>query len=127
MNDKSERKPMIVSGQGVLGSFVALSTLFGERAVANAFGALRDSQAELGSSVDATFGWLDGVQHSGNKLARGVARRAFDLGMDGLDFGEQTLLSLIGALRTTGHDATELAARTASTIAIGPRDMRTVS
>lgn len=127
MNDTSQRKPLVVSEQGVVGSFVALSAVFGQRVVQNTFGGLRDSHQELGTTVDATFGWLDGVQHSGNKIVRGIVRRMFDAGHDGLDFGEQTLMSVIGALRSTGQDATELAARTASSLAVGQRDLRSVS
>jgi hypothetical protein len=126
MNDYSERKPMLVNGRGVLGTFVALSATFTERTTQNVFGALRDSQVELGGSVDATFGWLDGMQHSGNKIVRNLARRVFEVSFAAIDFGEHTLTSWIGALGTTGHDATDLAARTATTIAIGP-EVRAVS
>jgi len=127
MNDSLERKPMRVNGQGMLETFIALAAMFGDRTVGNAFGALRDSQITFGAGVDATFGWFDRVQTSSTELTRRAARRFFDFNLDALDFGEQSLLSVIGALRATGQEATALALETADTIATGPRDIRAAS
>ena len=47
------------------------------------------------------------------------SRHAF--GLDVLDAAEQSVLAVVALGRSTGHDATELASRTASSLTVGPR------
>lgn len=119
--EQIDRKPLVVSGQGLLGTWVGCASALTERAAGATFGVVRDLHAESGAVVDATISFADALAQSFTRALRATSKRGHGFGLDVLDAAEQSVLAVVALGRSTGHDATELASRTASSLTVGPR------
>ncbi|MCC6899682.1 MAG: hypothetical protein IT377_11945 [Polyangiaceae bacterium] len=117
METSIERKPIVINGQGLIGSWISLGAIFAERSVAVAFGVSKDSQVELSSVLEGALELADTSQQSTLRVLKKSLRRLTTYGLDLTEIGEQAALAVVHTVRGTGHDAIDFASRTASALA----------
>jgi hypothetical protein len=105
---------------GLVGQWVTLGAGLAGRAIGTTFGVLQDVRTEIAERVGATLDWLDGSQQGTLRLVRNIHRRVDVLSKETLDAGENALSGLVSGLRTTSHEATRFASRTASVLVDAP-------
>jgi hypothetical protein len=117
MQTNIERKPIVVNGQGLIGSWISLGAIFAERSVGLAFGVSKDSQVELSSVLEGAIELVDTSQQSLLRALKKSVRRLTTYGLDLTEIGEQAALAAVHTVRGTGHDAVDFASRAASALA----------
>src|SRR5262245_21637885 len=101
---------------GLPATLVHQSWGLAERAALTYFAFLRDLRAEVSQRFGSTLDWIEGLQHGAFKLARDASMKVDKLALDATDAGENVTLAVLGTGRTTALSATEIAARTASSL-----------
>jgi hypothetical protein len=90
--EDTERRPIVIAGNGLLGSWMNLGGIWAERSLALGFGVARDLQVEASAVVENTLSYVDSNQQSTLRLVRKALRRLTTYGLDLTDVSEQAAL-----------------------------------
>lgn len=94
---------------GVLNVWIQLSVGMMETLTSATFGLLQDLRVEAKSRVSETLSWADGSSQGAFRMVRRGHDRLHHVADEALARSEYALLSLLRAVRHTGHDAAGVA------------------